>query len=62
MADPAAYLGVRLELPDRAASLFFFIACSDFLLGMWAFLGYSYLDPVRERLNPRSFPGGPNGA
>ena len=51
MADLAAYPGARPDRPDRADSLFFFTAFSVFLLGMSAFLGYSYLDPVRERLD-----------
>ena len=50
MADPAVYLGARPELPDRAASLFFFTGSGVFLLGMLALLGYIYLDPVRKRL------------
>jgi len=51
MADPAAYLGSRPDRPDRDDNLFFLTASSVFLLGMSAFLGYSYLDPVRERLD-----------
>jgi hypothetical protein len=36
-------------MPDRT---FFFTARGVFPLGMLAFLGYSYLDPVREWLAP----------
>ena len=37
-------------MADRAEYLFFLTASMVFLLGMLAFLGYIYLDPLRERL------------
>ena len=37
-------------MADRAEYLFFLTASSVFLLGILAFLGYIYLDPLRERL------------
>ena len=48
--DLAAYLRARPDMADRAEYLFFLTTSRVFLLGMLAFLGYIYLDPVRERL------------
>ncbi len=50
ISDLALYLGARPDMPDRSEYLFFLTASLVFLLGMLAFLGYIYLDPVRERL------------
>jgi uncharacterized membrane protein YdjX (TVP38/TMEM64 family) len=50
LADLAAHLGARPDMPDRAEYLFFLSASIVFLLGILALLGYVYLDPVRERL------------
>jgi len=58
---PAASLGARPARPDRAEYLFFITASCIFLLGMLAFLGYSYLDPVRERLSLLAGPVAPGG-
>ena len=49
-SELAEYLGARPDMADRAEYLFFLSASSVFLLGMLAFLGYIYLDPLRERL------------
>ena len=48
--DLAAYPAARPDMADRGEYLFFLTASRVFLLGMLAFLGYIYLDPVRERL------------
>jgi len=50
ISDLALYLGARPDMPDRSEYLFFLTASMVFLLGMLAFLGYIYLDPVREQL------------
>jgi uncharacterized membrane protein YdjX (TVP38/TMEM64 family) len=49
-SELAEYLGARPDMADRAEYLFFLTASIVFLLGMLAFLGYIYLDPLRERL------------
>jgi uncharacterized membrane protein YdjX (TVP38/TMEM64 family) len=49
-SDLAVYLGTRPGMADRDEYLFFLFASIVFLLGILAFLGYIYLDPVRERL------------
>ncbi len=43
-------LAARPDMADRGEYLILLSASSVFLLGMLAFLGYIYLDPVRERL------------
>lgn len=50
LSDLAIYLGARPDMADRDEYLFFLTASIVFLLGMLAFLGYIYLDPVRQRL------------
>ncbi|MGB8990596.1 MAG: hypothetical protein WCD80_00925 [Desulfobaccales bacterium] len=50
LSELATYLGAKPDMADRAEYLFFLTASSVFLLGILAFLGYIYLDPVRERL------------
>jgi uncharacterized membrane protein YdjX (TVP38/TMEM64 family) len=50
LADLAIFLGARPDMADRNEYLFFLTASSVFLLGILAFLGYIYLDPVRHRL------------
>jgi uncharacterized membrane protein YdjX (TVP38/TMEM64 family) len=50
LSDLAIYLGARPDMADRDEYLFFLTASIVFLLGMLAFLGYIYLDPLRERL------------
>jgi uncharacterized membrane protein YdjX (TVP38/TMEM64 family) len=50
LADLAAHLGARPDMPDRGEYLFFLTASIVFFLGIIALLGYVYLEPVRERL------------
>jgi uncharacterized membrane protein YdjX (TVP38/TMEM64 family) len=50
LSELALYLGARPDMPDRNEYLFFLTASIVFVLGVLAFLGYIYLDPVRERL------------
>jgi uncharacterized membrane protein YdjX (TVP38/TMEM64 family) len=50
VSELAELLGARPDMADRAEYLFFLIASMVFLLGILAFLGYIYLDPLRERL------------
>lgn len=50
LSDLAIYLGARPDMADRDEYLFFLTVSSVFLLGILAFLGYIYLDPLRERL------------
>jgi uncharacterized membrane protein YdjX (TVP38/TMEM64 family) len=49
-SELAAFLGARPDMADRAEYLFFLTASIVFVLGILAFLGYIYLDPLRERL------------
>jgi uncharacterized membrane protein YdjX (TVP38/TMEM64 family) len=49
-SELAEFLGARPDMADRAEYLFFLTASIVFLLGVLAFLGYIYLDPLRERL------------
>lgn len=44
------YFGARPDMADRSEYLFFLTASIVFLLGIVAFLGYIYLDPVRQQL------------
>jgi uncharacterized membrane protein YdjX (TVP38/TMEM64 family) len=46
----ALYFRTPPDMPDREEYLFFLTASIVFLLGMLAFLGYIYLDPVRKQL------------
>jgi uncharacterized membrane protein YdjX (TVP38/TMEM64 family) len=50
LSDLAIYLGARPDMADRDEYLFFLTAFIVFLLGILAFLGYIYLDPIRKRL------------
>jgi len=50
LSELALYLGARPDMADRNEYLFFLTASMVFVLGVLAFLGYIYLDPVRERL------------
>jgi uncharacterized membrane protein YdjX (TVP38/TMEM64 family) len=50
VSELAEWLGARPDMADRAEYLFFLVASMVFLLGVLAFLGYIYLDPLRERL------------
>ncbi len=50
LSDVAIYFGARPDMADRDEYLFFLTAAIVFLLGILAFLGYIYLDPLRERL------------
>ncbi len=50
VSELAELLGVRPDMPDRTEYLVFLTASMIFLLGILAFLGYIYLDPLRERL------------
>jgi uncharacterized membrane protein YdjX (TVP38/TMEM64 family) len=50
LASLAVWLGARPDMPDRTEYLFFLGISGIFLLGMLAWLGYIYLEPVRERL------------
>jgi uncharacterized membrane protein YdjX (TVP38/TMEM64 family) len=50
LSELAIILGARPDMADREEYLFFLTASIVFLLGGLAFLGYIYLDPVRERL------------
>jgi uncharacterized membrane protein YdjX (TVP38/TMEM64 family) len=49
-SELAELLGVRPDMADRTEYLVFLAASMVFLLGILAFLGYIYLDPLRERL------------
>jgi uncharacterized membrane protein YdjX (TVP38/TMEM64 family) len=46
----AVWLGARPDMSNRTEYLFFLALSGVFLLGMLAWLGYIYLEPVRERL------------
>ena len=61
LTGPAAYLGARPDVPGRADYLLFLTVSGIFLLGMLAFLRYSNLDPVRERLCHVAEPVAPGG-
>ena len=50
LSDLAVFLGARPDMADRDEYLFFLTASMVFSLGVLGFLGYIYLDPVRERL------------
>jgi uncharacterized membrane protein YdjX (TVP38/TMEM64 family) len=50
MSDLAIYFGAKPDMADRDEYVFFLAASIVFLLGILAFLGYIYLDPLRERL------------
>jgi uncharacterized membrane protein YdjX (TVP38/TMEM64 family) len=50
MSDLAIYLGAKPDMADRDEYIFFLAASIVFLLGILAFLGYIYLDPLRQRL------------
>jgi uncharacterized membrane protein YdjX (TVP38/TMEM64 family) len=50
LSEMAELLGAHPDMADRAEYLFFFTATTVFILGGLLWLGYIYLDPVRERL------------
>lgn len=50
VSELSELLGARPDMADRAEYLFFLAASMVFLLGILAFLGYIYLDPLQERL------------
>jgi uncharacterized membrane protein YdjX (TVP38/TMEM64 family) len=50
VSELAEMLGARADMADRAEYLWFLTFSLVFLLGILAFLGYIYLDPLRERL------------
>jgi uncharacterized membrane protein YdjX (TVP38/TMEM64 family) len=50
LSDLALSLGAKPDMADRDEYLLFLTLSIVFLLGMLAFLGYIYLDPVRKRL------------
>ncbi len=48
--DLAVFLGARPDMPDRREYLFFLSASAVVFLGTLAFLGYLFLEPVRQDL------------
>ncbi|HZE21543.1 MAG TPA: VTT domain-containing protein, partial [Desulfobaccales bacterium] len=50
VSELAELLGARADMADRAEYLFFLTVSMVFVLGILLYLGYIYLDPLRERL------------
>jgi uncharacterized membrane protein YdjX (TVP38/TMEM64 family) len=50
LASLAVYLGARPDMPDRRAYLFFLAVSVLVSLGMLAYVGYIFLEPVRRHL------------